>query len=74
MLVKAQPLRRLSKGSGKADRTAAWCWAGKVQVNCAMVRGAWALRWAQHDRHGRLCESSGAVVGIIYGKLLGDHR
>jgi endonuclease YncB( thermonuclease family) len=55
VLVKAEPLRCLSDGSGKGDRTAAWCWAGKVQVNCAMVRGGWALRWAQYDRHGRLC-------------------
>ena len=40
------------------DRITAWCKneAG-IELNCAMVRGGYAVRWAKFDREGRLCAS-----------------
>jgi endonuclease YncB( thermonuclease family) len=38
------------------DRVTAWCWtAERVQLNCAMVEGGYALRWAKFDRAGKMC-------------------
>ena len=56
ILVRGTPLRCVSEGSGKGERTAAWCWTGDgVQINCAMVSGGHALRWAIYDRGRKLC-------------------
>lgn len=38
------------------NRVTAWCWTpAGVELNCAMVRGGWALRWAKYDRRRQLC-------------------
>lgn len=57
VLVKGPPLTCLSDGSGKGERTAAWCRTGAgIQINCAMVKGGYALRWGAYDRERRLCK------------------
>lgn len=43
-----------SVGSGKGDRTAAWCSTGRVDLSCAMVRDGYAARWDRYW-HGRQC-------------------
>lgn len=56
VLVKGPALTCLSDGSGKGERTAAWCRTEMdIQINCAMVKGGYALRWARYDRDRRLC-------------------
>jgi endonuclease YncB( thermonuclease family) len=38
------------------DRVTAWCWGPDgAQLNCAMVKNGYALRWARHDPKGKLC-------------------
>ena len=56
VLVTGKPLRCVSRGSGKGERTAALCLnAAGVDLSCAMVRSGHALRWAQYDRGRELC-------------------
>ena len=56
VLVAGKPLRCTSEGSGKGDRTAARCWtSGHLEINCAMVRRGYALRWPTYDRKRKLC-------------------
>jgi endonuclease YncB( thermonuclease family) len=56
VIVSGRPLRCMSHGSGKGERTAASCVTGAgVDLSCAMVRGGHALRWQQHERRGRVC-------------------
>lgn len=56
VLVSARPLRCISRGSGKGDRTAALCrTAAGLELSCAMVRGGYALHWARYDPRGELC-------------------
>jgi endonuclease YncB( thermonuclease family) len=55
VLVQAKPLQCRSEGSGKGDRTAAWCrTAAGGDLSCAMVKSGYALRWDQYWR-GRAC-------------------
>ena len=55
ILVRAGPMRCLSEGEGKGDRTAAWCiTAEKVDLNCALVKSGYALRWARY-KGGIVC-------------------
>lgn len=57
VLVRGQPLRCMSDGSGKGDRTAAWCRTSTgVDLNCAMVMSGHALRWPRYWRQHR-CSS-----------------
>ena len=54
VLLRAQPLRCLSDGSGNGDRTAAWCrTSGGLDLSCAMVRNGYALRWPRYWRNHR---------------------
>ena len=56
VLVSAKPLTCISRGSGKGERTAASCRTGSgSDLGCALVRGGYALRWAQYDRRRELC-------------------
>lgn len=55
VLVRGSSLRCVSAGPGKGSRTAAWCSGAKGDLSCAMVRGGYGLRWAEHDRGRRLC-------------------
>lgn len=56
ILVRGAPLRCVSKGSGKGERTAALCsTSAGIDLSCAMVRSGHALRWAQYDRSRTLC-------------------
>jgi endonuclease YncB( thermonuclease family) len=49
ILVNGPAMRCLSNGSAGGNRTGAWCVSPKGgDVNCAMVRGGWALKWEQH--------------------------
>lgn len=49
VLVKGPVLRCVSEGSGKGERTAAWCSSPKSgDLSCAMVRGGYALRWKHY--------------------------
>lgn len=55
VLVRGAPLRCLSEGNGKGQRTAAWCRTTKgVDLSCAMVRSGMALRWARYQG-GEVC-------------------
>lgn len=54
MLVSGPALTCRSDGSGGGDRTAAWCVSPRTgDINCAMVRGGWALRWERFWRGHR---------------------
>lgn len=56
VLVSARPLRCVSQGSAKGERTAARCrTAAGIDLSCAMIRSGHALRWAQYDRRRELC-------------------
>ncbi len=55
VLVRGASLRCVSEGSGKGSRTAAWCSGPDGDLSCAMLRGGYALRWAQYDREQKLC-------------------
>jgi endonuclease YncB( thermonuclease family) len=45
------------EANGKSyDRVTAWCRTpAGLQLNCAMVRGGYALRWDKFDPQGKLC-------------------
>lgn len=47
----------VSMGSGKGERTAAFCSLGRVDLSCAMVRDGYALRWARYGG-ARVCRPS----------------
>lgn len=54
VVVRGPALRCRSEGSGKRERTAAWCrTASGINLNCAMVASGYALRWATYDRRDR---------------------
>jgi endonuclease YncB( thermonuclease family) len=56
VLVTGKPLRCVSYGSGKGNRTAASCVTARgIDIGCAMVRGGFAVRWAQHERRRKVC-------------------
>lgn len=56
ILVRGPAMRCRSDGSGKGNRTAAWCVSPNGgDINCAMVKGGWALRWDRFWR-GHSCE------------------
>ncbi len=56
VLVSGKALRCTSRGSGKGERTAAVCLApAGINLNCAMIRSGYALRWAAYDRRRDLC-------------------
>lgn len=56
ILVSGKPLRCVSRGSGKGERTAASCVnAAGVDLGCEMMRSGHALRWARYDRVGASC-------------------
>ncbi|MFV0622642.1 thermonuclease family protein [Sphingomonas sp. ac-8] len=43
------------------DRVTAWCWRPDgIQLNCAMVEGGYAARWARYDVDHRLCSQPAA--------------
>jgi endonuclease YncB( thermonuclease family) len=49
VLVRGEPLRCRSEGSGKGSRTAAWCASGRSgDLSTAMVRSGYALKWGRH--------------------------
>ena len=49
ILVVGPTMRCHSDGSAKGNRTAAWCVSPKSgDVNCAIIRGGWALRWNRY--------------------------
>jgi endonuclease YncB( thermonuclease family) len=51
ILVNGPPLICRSDGSAGGNRTASWCVSPKNgDINCAMVRGGWALRWERYWR------------------------
>lgn len=56
VLVKGPALNCTSEGSGKGERTAAWCsTSADVDLSCAMVKSGYALRWSAYDRERKLC-------------------
>ncbi len=49
IFVRGAPLQCRSAGSGKGDRTAAWCASAKVgDLSTAMVRSGYAAKWARY--------------------------
>ena len=53
-LVEGPAMRCLSAGSGGGNRTAAWCVSPRGgDINCAMVRGGWALKWERYWKSHR---------------------
>jgi endonuclease YncB( thermonuclease family) len=46
---------RCEPTSRNGDRVTAWCSVAGADVSCALYRGGWAMRLAQHDRPRRLC-------------------
>ena len=56
VLIAGPPLTCVSRGSGKGERTAAFCkTAAGLDLSCAMVRGGYALRWPRYDGRRELC-------------------
>ena len=54
-LALGQTLRCEQSGTSY-DRVTAWCWRPDgTQLNCAMVEGGYAARWARYDVGNRLC-------------------
>ena len=54
ILINGPTLRCRSDGSAGGNRTAAWCVSPRHgDINCAMVRGACALRWDRYWRNHR---------------------
>ncbi len=46
ILIVGPPMQCRSDGSAGGNRTASWCVSPKSgDINCAMVRDGWALRW-----------------------------
>jgi len=59
VLVRAT-LRCLSAGSGKGDRTAAWCLTARgADLSCRMIRDGFARRWAAFWRGHSCAEPKG---------------
>lgn len=54
VLVHGPALTCRSAGSGRGDRTAAWCSGSRGDLSCEMVRAGMALRWVRYWR-GRAC-------------------
>lgn len=55
ILLKGRPLSCVSAGSGRGDRTAAWCrTTAGVDLSCAMLRSGYVARWDRYWR-GRQC-------------------
>lgn len=51
-IVVGPTMRCLSDGSAGGTRTAAWCVSPRGgDINCAMARGGWALRWDRYWRN-----------------------
>lgn len=51
ILINGPALRCRSDGSAGGNRTAAWCVSPtQGDINCAMVRDGWALRWEKYWR------------------------
>lgn len=51
ILIVGPTLSCRSDGSAGGNRTAAWCVSpNQGDINCAMVRGGWALRWEEYWR------------------------
>jgi len=48
VLVNGPRLTCRSDGSGKGDRTAAWCSVGGVDLSRAMVASGYAVRWERY--------------------------
>jgi len=49
ILVLGPTMQCTSVGSAGGSRTAAWCISPKSgDVNCAIVRGGWALKWIRY--------------------------
>lgn len=49
ILVRGAPLRCRSMGSGKGERTAAWCSNARVgDISTAMVKSGYAARWDRY--------------------------
>ncbi len=49
ILVSGPKMTCLSDGSAGGNRTAAWCSSPTAgDINCALVRGGWALRWDRY--------------------------
>lgn len=49
VLVVGPAMQCLSNGSAGGKRTAAWCISSHgIDVNCAMVRNKWALKWDRY--------------------------
>ena len=54
ILVRGPTLRCQSDGNAKGTRTAAWCVSAQTgDLNCAMVRSGYALRWPKFWRNHR---------------------
>lgn len=54
ILITGPALSCRSDGSAGGNRTAAWCVSPQHgDINCAMVRGGWALRWDRYWRGHR---------------------
>ena len=54
ILVDGPALRCRSDGSAGGNRTAAWCTSPIIgDINCAMVRDGWALKWDRYWRQHR---------------------
>jgi endonuclease YncB( thermonuclease family) len=49
ILVTGPPMRCISDGPDRHNRTVAWCVSPKGgDINCKMVLGGWALRWTRY--------------------------
>ena len=49
ILVSGPTLQCFSNGSAGGKRTAAWCVSAQgVDINCAMVKNHWALKWDRY--------------------------
>lgn len=54
ILVVGPRMRCFSDGGAGGNRTAAWCVSPKSgDINCAMVRGGWALQWHRYWKNHR---------------------
>jgi len=57
ILVIGSSMRCHSNGSAGGNRTAAWCVSPKSgDVNCAITRGGWALRWKRYWKEHQCLE------------------
>jgi endonuclease YncB( thermonuclease family) len=54
ILIVGPPMQCRSDGSAGGNRTASWCVSPKSgDINCAMVRNGWALRWNRYWKDHR---------------------